>query len=507
MSITLGIFSVILLITLGITYWAARQTATTSDFYAADSRLTAAQNGFALAGDWCSAAAFLGFTGLTALYGMDGAFYALGPLVAFCTVLLLISEPLRNTGQYTLGDVIRSRMQSRTSLLAAIAGTVVVNFAYLMPQMSGAGVLVHLLTGISYDWAVIFVGASMIVYVAFGGMIATTWVQIVKAVLMLGAGAIILVLALAQVGFNPLALFSAAEAKYGAGFLLPGNYLKNPFDQISLGLGYTLGLAGLPHVMTRFYTVPDAKTARRSVVWVMFLAGAFFAGTTLFGLAAADFVGQDAIRAADKGGNLTLPLLAQYLGGGKGTLGGDVMLGFVAAVAVATILAVVSALTLSTSSAIAHDFYVNWLKRGQVDGRREVWIARLITILIGLLAIALGVLAQGVNVAVLVILAICIAAGANFPVLILSLFWRRFNTGGVVGGMTAGLISSVVLAMIGPAMRGADALWPLVNPTVVSLPLGFLGAVLGTFIAGRDRENEKRFDAFLLQVHTGIASD
>jgi len=209
--------------------------------------------------------------------------------------------------------------------------------------------------------------------------------------------------------------------------------------------------------MTRFYTVPDAKTARRSVVWVMFLAGAFFAGTTLFGLAAADFVGQDAIRAADKGGNLTLPLLAQYLGGGKGTLGGDVMLGFVAAVAVATILAVVSALTLSTSSAIAHDFYVNWLKRGQVDGRREVWIARLTTILIGLLAIALGVLAQGVNVAVLVILAICIAASANFPVLILSLFWRRFNTGGVVGGMTVGLISSVVLAMIGPAMRGADA--------------------------------------------------
>lgn len=504
MSITVGIFAVMLLVTLGITYWAAKRTATTSDFYAADSGLTAAQNGFALAGDWCSAAAFLGFTGLTALYGMDGAFYALGPLVAFCTVLFLIAEPMRNTGRYTLGDIVRSRMQTRTSLLAVIAGTVIVNFAYLMPQMAGAGVLVRLLTGISYEWAVIFVGVSMIVYVAFGGMLATTWVQIVKAVLMLSAGAIILVMALAMVNFNPLTLFAQAEQKYTASYLLPGNYLKNPFDQISLGLGYVFGLAGLPHVMTRFYTVPDAKTARRSVVWVMFLAGAFFACTTLFGLAAADFIGQDAIRAADRGGNLALPLLAQYLGGGKGSFGGDLMLGFVAAVAVATILAVVSALTLSTSSAIAHDFYVNWIKHGEVEGSQEVWIARITTVVIGVLAITLGILAQGVNVAVLVILAICVAASANFPVLVLSLFWRRFNTGGVIGGMSLGLVSSVVLAMIGPAMRGTDALWPLVNPTIVSLPLGFLGAVVGTLIAGRDFENEKRFDAFLFQVHTGV---
>jgi len=504
MSATLGIFAVILLITLGITYWAARRTTTASDFYAADGGLTAAQNGFALAGDWCSAAAFLGFTGLTALYGMDGAFYALGPLVAFCTVLFVIAEPMRNTGKYTLGDIIRSRMQTRTSLLAVIAGTVIVNFAYLMPQMAGAGVLVRLLTGISYDWAVTFVGVSMIIYVAFGGMLATTWVQIVKAVLMLSAGAIILLLILLTVNFDPLALFAGAEAKYGAGYLLPGNYLKNPFDEISLGLSYVFGLAGLPHVMTRFYTVPDAAAARRSVVWVMFLAGAFFAGTTLFGLAAADFVGQDAIRAADRGGNLTLPLLAQYLGGGKGSLGGDLMLGYVAAVAVATILAVVSALTLSTSTAIAHDFYAGWIRRGQVDGRHEVWIARVVAVFIGVLAIALGILAQGVNVAVLVILAICVAASANFPVLILSLFWRRFNTGGVIGGMVLGLASSVVLAMMGPATLGNDALWPLVNPTIVSMPLGFLGGVLGALMAGRDFDNEKRFDAFLFQVHTGV---
>ena len=506
MNATLGIFVVILIVTLAITYWAAKHTSTTSEFYAAGNQLTAAQNGFALAGDWCSAAAFLGFSGLTALYGMDGAFYALGPLMAFCTVLFLIAEPLRNTGKYTLGDVIRIRMQTRTSLLAVITGTIVVNFAYLMPQMAGAGVLVKLLTGISYDWAVIFVGASMIVYVAFGGMLATTWVQIVKAALMLAAGALILVMVLVLVDFDLLTLFRDAETRYGPQFLLPGNYLKNPFDQISLGLGFVFGLAGLPHVMTRFYTVPDAKTARRSVVWVMFLAGAFFVGTTLFGLAAANFVGQDVIRVADRGGNLTLPLLAQYLGGGKGTLGGEIMLGFVSAVAVATILAVVSGLTLSTSGAIAHDFYVNWVKRGHLEEHRQVWIARISTVVIGVLAIALGILAQGVNVAVLVILAICVAASANFPVLTLSLFWRRFNTGGVVGGMLLGLVSSVVLAMIGPAMRGADAIWPLVNPTIVSMPLGFLGAVLGTLLAGRDKENEARFGDFSLRVHAGSRS-
>jgi cation/acetate symporter len=506
-SATLGIFAVVLAFTIGVTYWAARRTNTASDFYAAGSSLTAAQNGFALAGDWCSAAAFLGFTGLTALYGMDGAFYALGALVAFCTVLLLVAEPLRNMGRYTLGDVIFYRMQTRPSLLAAICGTIVVNFAYLTPQMAGAGVLIKLLTGIPYDLAIVFVGLAMIFYVAFGGMLATTWVQIVKAVLMLAAAALTIALALTAVGFDPFAIFSRAEALYGAKFLAPGNYLKNPLDGLSLGVGYVLGLAGLPHVMTRFYTVPDAGTARRSVVWVMFLAGGFFMATTVLGLAAADLVGQDAIRAADKGGNLAMPLLAQQVGGGAGSLGGQLMLGFVSAVAVATILAVVSALTLSTSGAVAHDFYVNWVHGGRVEERKQILIARAASVGIGLFAIALGILAQGINVAVLVILAICIAASANFPILVLSLFWRRFNTGGVIGGMTLGLVSAVALALLGPAVRGADAIWPLVNPTIASLPLGFLGAVIGTLIAGRDPVNEARFDQVLLRLHTGIAAE
>jgi hypothetical protein len=294
-GITIGIFGAIIALTLAITAWAARRTRTATDFYAAGKGLTAAQNGFALAGDWCSAAAFLGLTGLTALYGMDGALYAIGPLVAFCTVLFIIAEPLRNTGTYTLGDVIHYRMKRPLALAAVVLGTIVINLAYMIPQMAGGGVLLKLLLGVRYDVSVVLVGLGMIVYVAAGGMLATSWVQIVKAVLMLSAGTIVLLMALWQVGFDPLVFFSADEARYGPSFLLPGNFLKNPWDEVSLGLGYVLGLAGLPHVMTRFYTVPDAKTARRSVVWVMFLAGAFFACTTIFGLAAAHFVGQDAV--------------------------------------------------------------------------------------------------------------------------------------------------------------------------------------------------------------------
>jgi cation/acetate symporter len=455
-AVTIGMFVAILLMSLGVTAWAARRTHTTVDFYAASKGLTAAQNGFALAGDWCSAAAFLGFTGLTALYGMDGALYAVGPLVAFCTVLFLIAEPLRNTGTYTIGDVIMYRMRRPPALAAAIVGTVVINLAYLIPQMAGAGVLIKLLFGIPYNVSVMLVGSGMIIYVAAGGMLATSWVQIIKAVLMLGAGAIILFLALQGVGFDLPLLFASAQEKAGPNFLLPGNLLKNPFDEISLGLGYMLGLAGLPHVMTRFYTVPDAVTARRSVIWVMFLAGAFFACTTVFGLAAVHYLGPQALRVGNPGGNLTLPLLAQYLGGGKDTVGGQLMLGFVSAVAVAIILAVVAGLTLATSGAVANDLYVNLIKKGKVEERQQVRVARLAAVLVGIVATLLGILAEGVNVAVLVILAICIAASANFPVLLLSLFWRRFNTGGVVGGMALGLLSSVGLALIGPAYLGPN---------------------------------------------------
>jgi cation/acetate symporter len=330
-------------------------------------------------------------------------------------------------------------------------------------------------------------------------------VQIIKAVLMLGAGFIILVLTLKEAAFNPLVLFASARAKIGPNFLLPGNLLTNPFDEVSLGLCYMLGLAGLPHVMTRFYTVPDAITARRSVIWVMFLAGAFFACTTIFGIAAVHFLGPGTLRVGNPGGNLTLPLLAQYLGSGKGTAGGDLMLGFVSAVA--TILAVVAGLTLATSGAVANDLYVDLIRKGKVEEHRQVLVARITAVVVGIVAILLGILAEGVNVAVLVILAICIAASANFPVLVLSMFWRHFNTGGVVGGIGLGLLSSVGLALMGPAYLGADAIWPLVNPTVVASPLGILGAVLGSLVTGRNHEHEKRFDEVTFRIQTGLRSN
>lgn len=455
-----------------------------------------------------SAAAFLGFTGLAALYGMDGSLYAVAALVAFLTILLLIAEPLRNTGKYTMADVIAYRMQRPQARLAAVLSTVVVNLAYMIPQMVGAGALAKLLLGIPYNVSVVFAGLAMVLYVVFGGMLATTWVQIVKAVLLLTAAAVLLVWILARFGFNPLNLFDGAQEKYGRQFLSPGNYLKQPFDELSLGLSFALGTAGLPHVMVRFYTVPDAKTARKSVIWVMFLAGAFFMVTTLIGLAAAYFVGQDQILAADKGGNLALPLLAQYLGGGPGTVGGQVFLAFVSAVAFATILAVVAGLTLATSGAIAHDLYVNVMKHGDVEEHMQVRVARISTLAVGAVAIAFGLLAQGVNVAVLVVLAIAVAASSNFPIIALSLFWRRFNTWGVIGGVVVGVVSSVVLALLGPAFLGADAVFPLVNPTVVSMPLGFAGAVLGTVLGGRrNLAAQARFDEVTFRAHTGVGAE
>jgi cation/acetate symporter len=502
--LTLVIFFIILALTLVVTYWAAKRTNTASEFYAAGGNLSAKENGFALAGDWMSAAAFLGFTGLTALYGMDGSLYAVSALAAFLLILMVIAEPIRNTGRFTLGDVIAYRMRRPEARLAAVIGTTVVNLAYMIPQMAGAGVLMKLLLGIPYSTAVVFVGIGMVVYVRFGGMIATTWVQIIKAVLLLSTAAVIVVWLLAKVGFNPLNLFSAVEDRYGAQMLAPGNYLKHPLDTFSLALSLIVGTAGLPHIMTRFFTVPDAKTARKSVIWLMFLAGSFFVVTTLIGLASAIFVGQDQIRAVDKGGNLALPLLAQYLGGGAGTLGGEIFLAVVCAVAFATILAVVAGLTLATSGTIAHDLYVNVIKKGQVSEAGQVRVAKLSTLAVGALAIGFGLLAEGLNVAVLVILAIAIAASANFPIILLSLFWRRFNTAGVIGGVAVGGISALGLAYIGPAFMGKDAIFPIVNPTILSMPLGFLGAFVGTWLGGRDLANEQRYDEVLFKAHTGV---
>ena len=504
---TIAIFVLILGITMAITYWAARRTKTASEFYAAGRSLKSSENGFAITGDYLSAATFLGFTGLVALFGMDGSLYAVGALVAFLGVLLFVAEPLRNTGKFTMADVIAYRMQRRPARLAAVVGTIVVSLAYLIPQMAGGGVLIKLLLGIPYSVSVIVVGLAMVLYVAFGGMLATTWVQIVKAILLMSIGLLLLVWIMALFRFNPLALFASAEGANAAGYLSPGAYLKNPLDQISVGMSFALGTAGLPHILMRFYTVPDAKTARGSVLWVVFLAGSFFLITTVIGFAATYFVGRESILAADPGGNLALPLLAEYLGGGAGTVGGQAFLAVVSAVAFATILAVVAGLTLATSGAIAHDLYVNIIKRGHVEERTQVRVARLTTLVVGVLSIVLGLLAEGVNVAVLVILAFAVAASANFPIIVLSLYWRRFTTWGVIGGVTVGLISAIGLALLGPTFLAEGAIFPLINPSIVSVPLGFAGAVLGTLLGGHDRAAEARFDEVRFRAQTGVGAE
>lgn len=505
--LTIVIFMIILAVTLMITYWAARRTRTTSEFYAAGGNLSARENGFALAGDWMSAAAFLGFSGLVSLYGMDGSLYAVAALAAFLVVLMLIAEPVRNTGRYTFGDVIAERMKRPGARLATIVGTVVVNLAYMVPQMAGAGALIKLMLGVPYDVAVVLVGIGMIVYVLFGGMIATTWVQIVKAMLLLVAACVLVSMLLAAVRFNPLALFASVERLYGSKMLASGGYFHHPLDTMSLFISFIFGVAGLPHIMTRFYTVPDARTARKSVLWLMFLAGSFFMVTTLIGFASAVFVGQDAIRAADKGGNLALPLLAQYLGGGAGSLGGQIFLASICAIAFAAILAVVAGLTLASSGAIAHDLYVNVLRKGAVSDAEQVRVARIATVAVGIAAIGLSLLAQGLNVGVLVILAISVAASSNFPIILLSIFWRRFNMAGVIGGVIGGLTSSVALAFVGPAFMGSHALFPIVNPAIVSLPIGLFSAWFCTMLSRPTPTQDSDFEAFYLRAQTGIVCD
>lgn len=492
-GLTIAIFLAILAITLCITCLSARRTRSVGDFYTAGG-ISPIQNGFALAGDWMSAAAFLGFTGLTALYGMDGSLYAVAALVAFLAILLLVAEPFRNIGKYTVADVIACRLKRPPARLASILGTIVVNIAYLIPQMVGAGALAKLLLNIPYNISIIFAGAMMIVYVMFGGMLATTWIQIVKAVLLLASAIALLFFILLRFRFDPVSVFDGVEAKYGAEALAPGNYLKHPLDQLALGVSFAFGTAGLPHVMTRFFTVRDSQGARRSIIWVMFLAGGFFLATTIIGLAAAYFVGRDQIIASDKGGNLALPLLAQFLGGGAGTIGGQVFLAFVSAVAFATILAVVAGLTLSTSGAIANDLYVKVIRGGHVSDRTHLRVARASTVGVAATAILLSLLVSGQNVAVLVILAIAVAASCNFPVIVLSLFWRRFNAAGVISGVAVGLVSAIGLALTGPAFMGADAWFPLVNPTLVSLPLAVAAAMIGTLLSRRDLDAEARFD-------------
>ncbi len=472
--LTFLVFGCIIALTMFVTYLAARRVKSASQFYAAGRSVSGIQNGWAIAGDYLSAASFLGIAGLISLYGYDGFMYSVGWLVAYITVLLVIAEPCRNIGKYTLGDILAFRNDPKKAKTVAAVSTIVVSIFYLTAQMVGGGVLVKTLIGIDYEVSVIAVGVLMLAYVVFGGMVATTWVQIIKAVLLVTASIILVFFTWLPYGFSMPAFLQAAvndpmiqaqvakllgdpaanmtASELGQRFLEPGLYLKNPIDQISLGMALVLGTAGMPHILMRFFTVPTAKDARTSVLWAMGIIGGFYVLTLFLGLGAAMNVGSATISGIDAGGNMAAPLLAQYIGGGANSVMGNLFLAFVAAVAFATIVAVVAGLVLASASAMSHDIWVGVVKGEHATQEEEVRAARISSVIVGVVAIAIGILAKGQNVAHLVALAFAVAASSNLPAVLMTLYWKRCNTKGIVLGMVVGAFSAIGLVMVSPNM-------------------------------------------------------
>ncbi|MCQ9709205.1 cation acetate symporter [Streptomyces sp. BSP1] len=503
------LFGLFVVATLFITVWAGRQTKNASDFYAGGRQFTGFQNGLAVSGDYMSAASFLGIAGAIALFGYDGFLYSIGFLVAWLVALLLVAEPLRNSGRYTMGDVLAYRMRQRPVRTAAGTSTIVVSIFYLLAQMAGAGVLVSLLLGITSDSGkiliVALVGILMIVYVTIGGMKGTTWVQMVKAVLLIFGTLLITFLVLLKFNFNISDLLGTAaeNSGHGAAFLEPGlKYGLTPtskLDFLSLGIALVLGTAGLPHILIRFYTVPTAKAARKSVNWAIGIIGAFYLMTIALGFGAAALISPEEITGSNKAGNTAAPLLALHIGGVDSTWGA-ILLATISAVAFATILAVVAGLTLASSSSFAHDIYANVIRKGQATDKEEVRAARWATVAIGIVSIALGALARDLNVAGLVALAFAVAASANLPTILYSLFWKRFTTQGALWSIYGGLASSVLLVLFSPVVSGKEtsmfpsvdfAWFPLENPGLISIPLGFLLGCLGTMLSKETPDKEK----------------
>ncbi len=509
-----GIFALFVAVTLVIVFRVSRTNSTRADYYTGGHAFTGPQNGTAIAGDFLSAASFLGIAGAIALYGYDGFLYSIGFLVGWLMALLLVAELLRNTGRFTMGDVLAFRMRQRPVRAAAATSTLVVSLFYLIAQMAGAGGLISLLLQIpktdrlAQGIVVAVVGLIMVFYVLVGGMKGTTWVQIVKAGLLLVGAAVMAAWVLGRYGFDLSEIMgrAALNSPQGEALLNPGLQYKNKVDFISLGLALVLGTAALPHILMRFYTVPSAIQARRSVVWAIWLIGIFYLFTLVLGYGATAMLPPGTITAENQ--NDAAPLLAY-------ALGGELMLGLISAVAFATILAVVAGLTITASASFAHDVYANVLRRGNVSPESEVRVARSTAVGIGVIAIAGGIVANGQNVAFLVALAFAVAASANLPTILFSLFWRRFNTTGALFSIYGGVLLCVVLIVFSPAVsgspssmiRGADFAWfPLSNPGLVSIPASFLLGVLGTFVGSRERFNAARFAEMEVRSLTGAGA-
>jgi cation/acetate symporter len=497
-------FLLIVALTLAVTWWAARRTHSTREFYAAGRSVKSLENGLALAGDYMSAASFLGIAGLVALRGYDGMIYATGWLVGWPALMFLIAEPVRNLGKFTFADVVAFRLRQVPVRIASAFGGILTVLFYTIAQMVGAGNLIRLMFGIPYEWAVTGVGLVMLAYVLFGGMIATTWVQIIKAVLLLFGVTLLTGLVLAQFDFSLPRLYAAVVDRYGASALEPGGLVTDPLDAVSLGLALMLGLLGLPHILMRFYTVPDAKAARVSVLYATGFIGYFYLIIPIVGFGASALVGREIIAKVDAGGNMAAPLIAELLGG-------TAFLGFIAAVAFATILAVVAGLTLAGASALSHDIFVHVVRRGHAPDHEQVRVARAATVIFGALAVLLGIVFKGQNVAFMVGLAFAIACSANFPPLLLSIVWRRFNTAGAVSSIVVGATLSVLLIVLSPTvwidlLGNPTAIFPLRNPAIVSMPAAFLAGIVASLLT-REPTAEAMFDDEKLRTYLGVGAE
>nr|WP_293387696.1 cation acetate symporter [Nevskia sp.] len=499
-------------LTLGITYWASRRTQSRADFYTAGGGITGFQNGLAIAGDYMSAASFLGISALVFGSGFDGLIYSIGFLVGWPVIMFLIAERLRNLGKFTFADVASYRLDQTSIRILAAAGTLTTVAFYLIAQMVGAGQLIKLLFGLDYNIAVVLVGVLMIVYVTFGGMLATTWVQIIKAMLLLGGASFMAFMVMRHVGFSVEALFEQAIAvhKDGQAIMAPGKLVKDPVSAISLGLALMFGTAGLPHILMRFFTVKNAAEARKSVFYATGFIGYFYILTFIIGFGAIVLVGTDTFYLDDKGLRGGTNMAAIHL---AHAVGGDVFLGFISAVAFATILAVVAGLTLSGATAVSHDLYAHVLRKGKVNDKDEIRVSKFATIGLGILAIVLGVVFEKQNVAFMVGLAFAIAASANFPILLLSIVWRGLTTRGALLGGGLGLVSAVTLTVLGPAvwvkvLGHATPIFPYDAPALFSMTLAFLGCWFGSVTdrSARAKIESARYIEQLVRAETGYGA-
>ncbi len=512
--VAIAMFLLFVGVTLCITYWAAQRTRSANSFYTAGGGITGFQNGLAIAGDYMSAASFLGISALVFSSGFDGLIYSIGFLVGWPVILLLVAEPLRNLGRYTFADVASFRLSQTPIRILAACGSLATVLLYLIAQMVGAGQLIEVLFGLPYSYAVVIVGVLMILYVTFGGMLATTWVQIIKAALLLFGASLIAILVLQQFNFNLSAFFGKAVEVHekGIAIMSPGTLVSDPVSAISLGLALMFGTAGLPHILMRFFTVKDAVQARRSVVYATGFIGYFYILTFIIGFGAIVLVGSNPhyLDSAGKligGGNMAAVHLAH-------AVGGDILLGFISAVAFATILAVVSGLTLAGASAISHDLYANVVMRGKHDDKVEMRVSKAATIALGIVAILLGILFKEQNVAFMVGLAFAIAASTNFPILVFSMYWRKLTTRGALIGGAAGLITAVVLVILSPVvwvdvLHYETAIVPYKYPAIFSMPVAFIGIWLFSCLdRSRQAEAERaKFNAQYVRSQTGIGID